>query len=243
MIKKEERISTIAFVLLTFAIAWFCCGILYIGERTGVLNGDAGYVITYALIGFGIGCAPTYAVYILLKRANAIRGLGDFFKRIHSAVSIPRMLAFTALCSGIVFAQHCFVSSFSGRRWYECLLYLPIMLVGGGFEEVGWRGVLQPQLEKKLPFPLAATATGLLWAAWHIPLFFLSSSGQFGKNFLAFVCLTIALSFLLAALYKATKCVFACMLLHAWNNSLGRISCTTTIRGCPAPQRLSCLPL
>ena len=45
-------------------------------------------------------------------------------------------------------------------------------LLGGPlFEEFGWRGFLQPRLQQLLP-PWAATiAVGILWAAWHLPLF------------------------------------------------------------------------
>ena len=95
------------------------------------------------------------------------------------------------------------------------------MIVGGVIEEIGWRGFLQPVLEEKLPFVPAALLVGLVWAVWHFPLWFVQNAGQSAMNFFSFSIHCIVLAFVLAALYKLTKCVFACILLHAWCNVLG----------------------
>jgi len=47
------------------------------------------------------------------------------------------------------------------------------------------------------------------------------AAGQSAMNLLAFTCHCIVLAFVLAALYKLTKSVFACVLFHAWCNVLG----------------------
>ena len=39
------------------------------------------------------------------------------------------------------------------------IIILPMMLVGGGNEEVGWRMILQPELEKKFNFNIATIIT------------------------------------------------------------------------------------
>lgn len=46
-----------------------------------------------------------------------------------------------------------------------------IWLCGAAAEEIGWRGVLQPSLESELPRWGAGILTGLLWSAWHLPVF------------------------------------------------------------------------
>ena len=50
------------------------------------------------------------------------------------------------------------------------------MVIGGGVEEFGWRGVLVYQLRKTNPV-FISLGVGLIWALWHIPLFFLGGVG------------------------------------------------------------------
>lgn len=75
--------------------------------------------------------------------------------------------------------------------WTIALLWL----VGAAAEEVGWRGVLQPALEKPLPRWGAGILTGLIWSLWHVPV--ISSGGSIA---VVFIASTTVLSVLLAYL-------------------------------------------
>ena len=46
------------------------------------------------------------------------------------------------------------------------------MVLLGGTEEIGWRGVLQPRLQEKTSVFITGLVIGVLWWAWHLPLFF-----------------------------------------------------------------------
>lgn len=39
-------------------------------------------------------------------------------------------------------------------------------------EELGWRGLLLPELQKKIPALQSSLIIGVIWYCWHIPLFF-----------------------------------------------------------------------
>ncbi len=45
-------------------------------------------------------------------------------------------------------------------------------------EELGWRGLLVPELSKLMPFTGVALVSGLLWAVWHWPLMFMGLYGM-----------------------------------------------------------------
>ena len=49
------------------------------------------------------------------------------------------------------------------------------MFFGFG-EEIGWRGFLQPQLERRYPLVTAANVVAIVWAGWHLPLFGITPS-------------------------------------------------------------------
>jgi uncharacterized protein len=59
------------------------------------------------------------------------------------------------------------------------LVSFPLILIFGGalFEEGGWRGFALPRLQR-LHGPLVGTLIlGILWAGWHLPLFWITVWG------------------------------------------------------------------
>ena len=99
-------------------------------------------------------------------------------------------------------------------------VFLAALMVSGGNEELGWRAVLEPELERSMPFSAACLVTGAIWGLWHLPLWFTQGAGRETTPFLAFVALAVLLSFWLSALYRAGGCAFSCCLLHALVNTL-----------------------
>jgi uncharacterized protein len=51
-------------------------------------------------------------------------------------------------------------------------------LAGPVAEEFGWRGYVQPRLRARNGRIATATALGLVWGLWHLPLFFITGTGQ-----------------------------------------------------------------
>lgn len=105
--------------------------------------------------------------------------------------------------------------------WYLIpIVFLQAVFIYGEEEEIGWRGIMQPILEKKFPFPIATVITGTVWGIWHIPLWFIEGSSQQNVAFHFFLMLGVLLSFFLAAIYKRTQCVFVCNVFHGLINTL-----------------------
>jgi membrane protease YdiL (CAAX protease family) len=51
------------------------------------------------------------------------------------------------------------------------LSFILTALAQGGMEEPGWRGFLQPTLQKRLSPLVAALIVSLFWSLWHFPLY------------------------------------------------------------------------
>ena len=68
------------------------------------------------------------------------------------------------------------------------------------------------------PLP-AALVIGVLWAAWHLPMFLIPSAPQYGASFWAFCYVTTAWSIIMTALYNvAGASLIPTMLFHAASN-------------------------
>lgn len=94
------------------------------------------------------------------------------------------------------------------------------ILLGGGMEEGGWRGYLQPAIGKKIHLTIAVIIVGFIWALWHLPYFFLPGTFHSGGNFGFYIITTIATAYTLTAIYKYTGSILLCTLFHGWQNAI-----------------------
>jgi len=90
-------------------------------------------------------------------------------------------------------------------------------------EEVGWRGYALPRLAARLGLGGASLVLGVIWALWHLPLFFIAGSGSDGQSFPLYLLHVTAVSVAMAWLYwKSGGSLLLTMLMHAAvNNTSG----------------------
>ncbi len=73
------------------------------------------------------------------------------------------------------------------------------MIVGALGEEIGWRGLMQPLLEKRYALLVASILVGLVWGLWHVGHY------KNGALFMfAFLLVTISASIIVAWLLRGT---------------------------------------
>jgi membrane protease YdiL (CAAX protease family) len=73
-------------------------------------------------------------------------------------------------------------------------LFLAAQVVGAGAEEVGWRGLVQPLLELRLPRLAAALVTGALFAVGHVFLLPAVGPGPFALFCVSAVAVSVTLA-------------------------------------------------
>lgn len=90
-------------------------------------------------------------------------------------------------------------------------------------EELGWRGLLQPQLEARFSVPRATVITGLIWGYWHAPVILMGYNFPKQPVFGALALMPafcICLAFPLAYLRRNGGSVWPCAFLHGGVNTL-----------------------
>ena len=60
------------------------------------------------------------------------------------------------------------------------LFFIQLIFFGGGHEELGWRGILQPLLDKKYTYWQSNLIVGSIWGIWHLPLWFIVGESHQG---------------------------------------------------------------
>lgn len=159
--------------------------------------------------------------YWVNKKYNRVKSIKLFFRNCFDFKTNYISYLLIILFLGLYFIYPFIVGKITVETpLYIAILMIPLMIFGGGMEEPGWRGLLESELEKKFPFPLAAIITSGFWSIWHFPLFFIEGSSQANVNFIAFSVLLIGMSFAQAVLYNYSKKVSLSILLHCAFNAL-----------------------
>jgi membrane protease YdiL (CAAX protease family) len=108
-------------------------------------------------------------------------------------------------------------------------VYLVILLVIGTIsaiftalgEEIGWRGLLVPELAKVTTFTKTALLSGIIWSIWHYPMLLFAGYNMGTPALYAIICFTISvvgLSVVFAWLRLKSGSIWPAVLLHASHN-------------------------
>lgn len=205
----------------TFALTWISWGIIVIANQFGFLHIGTQLSMLFLIPG---GISPAICIILIKKKYCTKEEYRGFIKNI---INPKHHIAWYILIIGLAFV-YCFLPTLFGGATKEKTLYyaismFPIMILGGGLEEIGWRGFLQPALQKKLSPFISTLIVGIIWAVWHLPLWFIQGSNQASWSFLYFSIIVMALSFLLSVIHSATKSIFLCITFHAFINSFWEV--------------------
>lgn len=106
------------------------------------------------------------------------------------------------------------------------MLFIGANIIGGPLgEELGWRGFALDRLQNKWNALVASLILGIIWAAWHFPLFHIKGTPQHGMGFGTFLfwlwsLQVVSLSVLTTWVYNNThRSILSAVLMHFMFNS------------------------
>ena len=148
------------FLIITFVIMLiFWGGCALISQIFNLTINNIFLRIMYIIGGF----SPTIASYISLKKNNKVKNLKEWLKKIFDIKHNIWTYVLVILFVLIYYVFGCAINGFEfGAPIFMLIVILPMMLFGGGNEEVGWRMILQPELEKKFGFHIATIFTSII---------------------------------------------------------------------------------
>jgi membrane protease YdiL (CAAX protease family) len=95
-------------------------------------------------------------------------------------------------------------------------------LISATGEEIGWRGLLVPELAKLTSFRNVALISGAVWAAWHMPLMIFANYRGEGTplafSIICFAAMVIGLATIMAWLTLKSRSLWPAAVLHAAHN-------------------------
>ena len=209
-----------------------------LNARAGSLQAGGG------LYTFGLMWSPGVAALVtqFVTEGN-LRGLGwRWGKTRYQLLSIALPYLLISMVYGIVwltglggFPNPAFVEEIASRVDFDVatgqLIFIYILiaatlnLVTSSLpalgEEIGWRGLLVPELYKVTDFTTTSLVSGVIWAVWHYPGILFTDYRSEAPVWYAILCFTvmaIAFSFIMAWMRLKSGSVWTATLLHAAHN-------------------------
>src|SRR5262245_54877009 len=196
--------SLFVFFLATYALAW----IFFISLAAAVpVSTLLGRVL--ALLG---AFAPSLVALTLTAREGGRAAVHALLRRIFQWQVAARWYVFAvgymaAIKLAVALVHRLATGAwprFEISSWYLIPFGILISTPFQAGEEIGWRGYALPRLAARFGLARASMLLGVIWACWHLPLFFAHGADTYGQSFFVYLLQVTALSVAIAWLYVRT---------------------------------------
>lgn len=217
----KEYKNIVLFITITLGCSFVLWGSLFIFEieAPNLESGEPTKILPMFIFIIN-GFIPSIAGIILYRRQR------DIYKGRLKTI-VPN--------GSLVFPIIILIGSFGGILFLQVLLYnlfvssydysiiganisqlIPLIILGPLSEEIGWRGYFQDQF-KSMNSLKTSLVIGIVWALWHLPLFFIIGTTQQmnNVNFFTFVILLVLQSYIMTYFYNRCKgSLFISIFIH-----------------------------
>jgi membrane protease YdiL (CAAX protease family) len=238
---KITRHPVLSFVVLAYALAWTCWLPLLADRQDWVRWSVSPYLHLAGALG------PAIAAVIITAALAGRVGLRDLLRRsvawrgrlpwLMLAILGPLALfAVVALAARVVNGAWPDLDRFGVSTEYPALplvgYWIASLIFYGYGEEIGWRGFLQPALQRRRSTLTAAILVSVVWAGWHLPLFGITDGYRSmpAISFVGFYLSILVASLVLAWLYQRSNgSLLVLAVFHAGYDIATNTPTTTTL--------------
>ncbi len=229
----------VAFLAMTFLVSWALFAASTVVDAGGPAVLLLG-VITPSLVAVG-----------LTARAEGREGAIALLRRIFDPPVRPRIYVFAAgymvaIKLAVAVAHRASAGSWPAFGPTPLVIMAAAVLLSTPVqagEEIGWRGYALPRLAARIGLGPAGIVLGIVWAAWHLPFFFMPAADTYNQSFPLYLLQVTALSVAMAWLYwQANGTLLPLMVMHAAVNNTKDIV-PSAMQGAIGPLTLTATPV
>lgn len=236
----------VAFFTLTFLVTWTCWAAAAAIPAVGAAGAPVPAAIAAGVFLLGVFAPGLVAVALTERgegRAATTALLGRMLRwrvgarwYLFAILYVPVVELSAALAHRLVAGTW---PRFGQTPWYLMGMALLVSTWTQAGEEVGWRGYALPRLSVRLGAAAGSVILGIIWALWHLPLFFVLGGDTRGQSFPLYLTQLTAISVAAAWVYWRTGgSLLLVMLLHAAINNTKDIV-VSAVPGATSPWALS----
>ncbi|MCB2209776.1 CPBP family intramembrane metalloprotease [bacterium] len=209
--KKYDLLKLILFFVITFVFSWFFWLIEPGNNALFLAIGTFGPTITALTLTIVYeGLAGTRSILSSLVRWKV---------RYYWYIIIFGSTFLIPLLAILIFAFQggTVIQTNDPRQWYLIIpAFFQILFLSVLGEEIGWRGFALPLMQEVLSPFISSIVLGLIWGAWHLPLFWTKGNFHSQIPFSLFMLQSVALTIVMTWLFNRTcKSLFTVHIFHA----------------------------
>lgn len=158
-----------------------------------------------------------FVVFPFLNTEDKIKFRVFSWREIFIAVAIPFIYSMFAIVIGALISQDEIALNQLSTGFIAMLFFQWIF--AGICEEIGWRGLLLPELSKHMSKSLSCILCGIIWGGWHIPMIVAGTMMNFyspGIAIIIFMFETVLITVLMDVLNG--KSIWRFVAFHAAHN-------------------------
>jgi uncharacterized protein len=210
------------FFLLAYLVAW-----LFFITASLVSNNAQFSTLSHLLVFIGAISPGLVAILVTAKTQGA-----DGVKLLINKISFKNtsvmwyifaitFIALIKLLAALVFfLLYNSWPQFGTTSWYVMLGAIAVSTWAQAGEEIGWRGYALPLMSKRFGLAWSGILLGIIWAVWHLPLFYLEAADTFHQSFPLYLLQVTGLSVIMAwLLWKVNGNLLPLMVFHAAINN------------------------
>ena len=219
----------VRFFAITYAVSWVC--FLAAGALSRTMAAGSGP----SLPGIGLllvgTFAPALVALAMTARTDGVQGVRAITGRVLRwrvrarwyVFAVGYMVAIKLAVALVYRVASGTWPRFGNTSWYVIIVAIVFSTPVQAGEEIGWRGYALPRLGARFGLARGSVLLGIMWAVWHLPLFFIPGVDNYGQPFAIFIVEVTGLSVALAWLYLNTGgSLLLTMLMHsAANQTIG----------------------
>jgi len=212
--------AIVTFVGLTFLITWGLIGsYIFFPDAAATAFGEISG--SHPLF-FLATWSPAIAAFVVVFLYSGMLGIRLFLSRLFLWRCPAGWVVFILIVMPVVFIAGSLIKGGpvlallppEGAGAMVAVLFMMLFL--GPVEEFGWRGVLQPILQRHMAPIWAGLLIGVIWGLWHLPAFFLAATVFANWNFLPFFVGNVVLAVLVTPIQNRTKGSLLWPMLFHW---------------------------
>jgi membrane protease YdiL (CAAX protease family) len=217
----------LAYYLIVFAISWG--SIVMVAGPGAIFSSKADPTVLTQFVYLAALAGPSLAGIAMTGLLRGKAGLRDLLASVlHWRVDV-RWYLVALLTAPLLMAAILFLLSLESPGFVPAIVTTDnkVSLLMSGivlglavsfFEEIGWTGFATPEFRKQHGFHSTGLIMGVIWGAWHYPLFSGSASGAISPTlYIAVLLFTFLIPFriLMVWVFDRTRSVLVVMLMHA----------------------------